>query len=56
MKLILTVFIFLSFSCNQASSPDGRSRQRDQVLQAEVNSLKIKTKPFSTVLLILTKL
>ncbi|RVU03151.1 hypothetical protein EOD41_04255 [Mucilaginibacter limnophilus] len=43
-KIIYAFLLLCLFSCGEQSSPDGRSRSRDAVIQRQLDSLKLQTR------------
>ncbi len=42
MKTIIMMLLFIVVGCGQESSPEGRSKIRDQKLQEKIDSLKLQ--------------
>jgi len=42
MKTILIMLLFVVVSCGKESSPEGRSKIRDEKLQEKIDSLKLQ--------------
>lgn len=42
MKTILIMLLFVAVSCGKESSPEGRSKLRDENLQEQLDSLKLQ--------------
>lgn len=42
MKTILVMLLFVVVSCGKESSPEGRSKIRDEKLQEKIDSLKVQ--------------
>ncbi|KDN54016.1 hypothetical protein [Flavobacterium seoulense] len=44
MRTILLMLLFIVVSCGKESSPEGRSKIRDEKLQEKIDSLQIQNK------------
>lgn len=55
MKTLLILSIALLTSCGPGSSPEGRSKERDQVIQNQIDSLKSQNKAMADSLALIDK-
>ncbi len=42
MKTVIMILLFIVVSCGKESSPEGRSKIRDEKLQEKIDSLKLQ--------------
>lgn len=42
MKTVIMILLFIVVSCGKESSPEGRSKIRDEKLQDKIDSLKLQ--------------